>query len=157
MQTRSEYYSRGAIPVEHLLDRPDTDAVYTFVDHAGEPTHIAASLLLETLQRSNVIPVMCEFGGALIAALERGDLGVEEPHALKLPEEALDAPGIIGQWGDEHISIDGAHRLWRRWKRGDRQFPAYYLPEVVWRRFTIDGMPGDGAFWRDHNGNAKVR
>lgn len=140
-----------------MADLPITEAVYTFVDDGGEPTHIAASTLLAALERRNVPAATCIITPSLIAALERGDLGVEEPHALSLPEEALKRPGIIGQWGDKHISIDGAHRLWRRWKRGDTDFPAYYLPEPVWRAFTIVDMPGSGEEWRAWNKSARIR
>lgn len=136
---------------------PITDAVYTFVNHDGVPVHIASDALLRALKRSDVVPSLCEFGDTLIVALEKGDLGVEEDHALSLPEAALETPLIVGTWGSKHIMIDGAHRLWRRWKRGDRDFNAYYVPEEAWRRFTIDGMPGSGAFWREHNRNSKVR
>lgn len=138
---------------------PITEAVYTFVEHNGTPTHIAASTLLRGLERpGKAWPVTrCMIGASLVEALERGDLGVEPPHALRLPESALERPGIIGEWGDTHISIDGAHRLWRRWKRGDADFPAYVVPEAAWREFVIADMPGSGAFWDHFNRNAEVR
>lgn len=154
---KDEYRSKGLLPVAFMIARPLTDALYTFVETNGEPVHIASTYLLEILKRSGAVPALCLFDATLIQALERGDLGAEGPHALKLPEAALDAPGIVGRWGDRHIMIDGAHRLWRRWQRGDTDFPAYYLTEDIWRRFTVDGIPGDGAFWSDHNSNAKVR
>lgn len=142
-----------------LSQLPITEAVYTFVEHNGTPTHIAASTLLGGLERpGRVWPVTrCEMAPSLIEALERGDLGVEPPHALRLPLEALERPGIIGEWGDAHISIDGAHRLWRRWQRGDKWFPAYVVPEPAWRAFTIDDMPGSGEEWAAWNKTAQVR
>jgi hypothetical protein len=96
-------------------------------------------------------------GSGLIDALKRGDLGVEEAHALTLPEAALDTPLLVCQWGNEHVIADGAHRLWRRWQRGDRDFNAYYLPEELWRPWVIHDMPGDGQFWDFFNRNIKVR
>lgn len=136
---------------------PNTEMVYTFVEHNGTPTHIAASTLGTVLEARKFPVTDCIIAPSLVAALERGDLGVEEPHALRLPVEALERPGIIGEWGDAHISIDGAHRLWRRWKRGDRTFPARVVPEKVWRLFTICDMPGTGAQWNEWNRTAQVR
>lgn len=133
------------------------EPIYTFVDTDGTVTHIASGQLLAALVRAGAVPMLCEMADSLIACLERGDLGVEEHHALKLPESALDAPLTVGIWGDSHIVIDGAHRLWRRWKRGDRDFPAYMVPERGWRLFELHDMPGDGTFWDDFNRNAKVR
>lgn len=140
-----------------MRDLPITEAVYTFVDKAGTPTHIAASTLLGALERRAYAVTECFIATNLIEALERGDLGVEEPHALRLPDAALERPGIIGQWGDGHISIDGAHRLWRRWKRGDASFPAYVVPEPLWRLCTISDMPGSGAMWKEFNRTAQIR
>lgn len=141
-----------------MRDLPLTEAVYTFTPHDAAPVHIAASTLrglLETWRHSRTgvaYPVTtCVMDDGLRRALERGDLGVEEAHAMRLPDAALDVPGIIGEWGDTHISIDGAHRLWRRWQRGDREFPAYVVPEVLWREFTITDMPGSGDLWRELN------
>jgi hypothetical protein len=134
------------------------EGVYTFVDaKTGEPTHIAATTLMATLKRIRATPILCAIGEGLIDALKRGDLGVEEDHALALPESALGTPLLVCQWGNEHIIADGAHRLWRRWQRGDRDFNAYYLPEELWRPWVIHDMPGDGQFWDFFNRNVKVR
>lgn len=147
-----------------FFDLPLSTVVYTFVEHDDTATHIASNILLDALQtRTKVRPqgwpvTDCVIGGSLAAALERGDLGVEPPHALRLPETALEAPAMVGQWGDsDHILIDGAHRLWRRWKRGDKEFPAYVVPEALWRMFTISDMPGTGEEWREFNRTAEVR
>lgn len=141
-----------------MFDLPLTDPFYTFVDRGGTPTHIACGVLRRALEKSQKAqPYLCEFGESLIGALKRGELGVEEEHALKLPDTALEAPGIVGQWGSDHILIDGAHRLWRRWQRGDTDFPAYMVPEELWRLFVIYDVPFDGAFWDHHNRNSKVR
>lgn len=132
-----------------MFDLPLTEAVYTFTMHDGTVTHIAASTLLGALERKPWPVTSCEIGESLAAALERGDLGVEPPHALRLPDAALERPGVIGEWDDAHICIDGAHRLWRRWQRGDTHFPAYVVPEPLWRLFTIDDMPGSADLWRE--------
>lgn len=135
-----------------------SEPVYTFVDdETGQPTHILSGRLAEALKRSGAVPMLVEMGDTLIDAIKAGTLGVEEAHALTLPEAALDVPAIVGAWGEKHIIIDGAHRLWRRWKRGDIDFPAYVVPERAWRLFEIGDVPGDGAFWDDFNRNAKVR
>lgn len=141
-----------------MFDLPLSEPVYTFVDgETGEPTHIATGLLLYALKGSRWPIIECEMAQSLVEALERGDLGVGEPHALSLPEAALNAPIIVCEWGDKHIVADGAHRLWRRWKRGDTGFRAYVLPEKVWRNFTIHDAPGDGKFWDHFNRTMKVR
>lgn len=132
--------------------------VYTFVDdETGQATHIAVEPLLDAIKRAGVVPMIAEMGDSLIEAIKRGDLNVETDHAATLPDEALDAPCVVGAWGDKHIIIDGSHRLWRRYARGDRDFPAYVIPERAWRLFVIDGMPGDGAYWDNFNRTAKVR
>jgi hypothetical protein len=140
------------------LELPITEHVYTFVDKAtGEPTHIAATTLRLACEASRLQPILCEIGDTLVDALKAGALGVEEHHALKLQDSALETPLLVCIWGDSHVLADGAHRLWRRWKRGDQSFMAYMVPEPAWRLFTIYDMPGDGSFWDDFNRNAKVR
>lgn len=138
-----------------------TSTVYTFVcSETGEPTHIDVSSLLRIVQAAGLKPIDAEIGDTLEEALRNGRLGVEEHHALKLPEEALKVPALVCQWGErDHVIADGAHRLWRRWKRGDKTFPVFIIPERVWRAFTIPNevMGGDGAYWDDFNRNAKVR
>lgn len=132
-------------------------AVYTFVDNVTrETTHILSGELLAAAKRAGVIPVLAQIGQGLADALERGDLGVEEDHAMSLPEAALEEPALICEWGHEHVIADGAHRLWRRWKRGDKDFPAYLIPETAWRHFIIE-LPGDSVFWDYFNRNAKIR
>lgn len=139
-------------------DLPLVEAVYTFVDNAGQATHIASSSLRRALEGASWPVSVCEIGGTLVTALENGDLGVEEDHAKGLPDAALETPLIVCAWGEaDHVIADGAHRLWRRWKRGDDDFTAYMVPEAVWRQFTIHDMPGSGAFWDAFNRNAKVR
>lgn len=137
---------------------PLDEDVYTFVhSETGEATHIAASTLLKVIKHSGIVPQIVGMGQSLIDAIERGDLNVEEEHAWALPDEALDQPILVGDWGDKHIIIDGSHRLWRRYKRGLRDFPAYCIPEEAWRYFVIYGIPGDGEFWDSFNRNVKVR
>jgi hypothetical protein len=140
-----------------MFDLPITEAVYTFTEKSGNVTHIAASTLKGLLEAKGFPVTHCEIGQSLAEALERGDLGVEPPHALSLPDEALERPGVIGEWRGAHICIDGAHRLWRRWKRGDTDFPAYVVPEYIWRMFEIGDMPGTGEEWREWNRTAQVR
>ena len=141
-----------------MFDLPLDEAVYTFVTHEGEPTHIAASSLLAAAKASGMRTTYCELGGTLVKALERNDLGVEIEHALKLVDAALEVPLLVCEWGErDHIIADGAHRLWRRWKRGDTNFHAYVIPEPVWRMFTIYDIPGSGAMWDTFNRTVKVR
>lgn len=141
-----------------IWEVPDREAIYTFVDDdKGHATHIAATTLREAVERAGIIPQLVMMGESLIEAITGGSLNVEEDHALKLPDEALDTPILVGNWGHKHIIIDGSHRLWRRWKRGDPDFPAYVIPEKAWRRFVIYDMPGDGNFWERFNRTAKVR
>lgn len=142
-----------------MFDLPHDEHVYTFVDReTGQPCHIAVNMLRNALKLARVQPQLCQLGGTLVDALERGDLGVEEPHALRLPDAALETPLIVCQWGEsDHVLADGAHRLWRRWKRGDSTFKAYMVREPVWRLFTVHDMPGDGAFWEHFNRSVKVR
>lgn len=142
----------------YMRDLPLTEAVYTFVAaDTGQPTHIAASTLRMILEGLGWEITDCIIAGSLASALARGELGVEPAHALSLPESALEAPGIVCEWQDTHVIADGAHRLWRRWKRGDMAFPAYLVPEPAWRPFVICDMPGDGKFWDHFNRNAQVR
>lgn len=141
-----------------MFDLPITEAVYAFTTHDGQAVHIAASTLLGALERKPWPVTHCVIAPSLVEALERGDLGVEPPHALSLPDAALERPGVVGEWGDgAHICIDGAHRLWRRWKRGDADFPAYVVPEALWRHFQIGDMPGSAEHWREWNKTAQIR
>jgi hypothetical protein len=135
----------------HVSDLDLTESVYTFTPDDAPPVHIAASVLGRALKSANWPVTDCHIAPSLVDALKRGLLGVEEAHARRLPDGALNIPGIIGTWGEHHISIDGAHRLWRRWQRGDASFPAYVVPEKLWRRFTIVGFPGDADDWREIN------
>jgi len=131
--------------------------VYTFVDAAtGEPTHILVDVLQRIIDQSGIPPTDCALGESLIDALKEGSLGVEEDYARTLADEALRVPLVVCEWGHTHIIADGAHRLWRRWQRGDANFLAYVVPERIWRACVVD-LPGDGAFWDDFNRTAKIR
>ncbi len=146
--------------IEQVLDIDPLGTTYTFVaSDTGEAIHIASGCLLAFLRHvGEAIPTFeIELDPTVIAAMQRGDLGVEEDHALKLPEAALEAPLIVCEWGGTHIFADGAHRLWRRWKRGDTTFRAWVIPERMWRQFVVMGLPGSGDYWDDFNRNAKVR
>jgi hypothetical protein len=149
------------LTIQQVLALDPSGTTYTFVEQGSlKPTHIASGVLVEAWKRTGhkYLPVIeAEIGGTLVKALERGDLGVEEAHALTLPDEALKAPVFVGVWGDTHIIIDGAHRLWRHWKAGAQGFPCVVIPEGLWRKFVIEGMPGDGAFWDTFNRTAQVR
>lgn len=141
-----------------MYDLPITEAVYTFTTNDGQAVHVAASTLRRMIEAHGGYPVTdCEMAPSLIEAMQRGDLGIEEPHAMRLPEEALEVPAIIAEWGDAHVCMDGAHRLWRRWQRGDKTFPAYVVPEALWRQFQISDMPGSADEWREWNRTAQIR
>lgn len=147
---------QGLTMLEAMLLDP-TGTTYTFVDNEHqEATHIASKVLWDVVHGRMTVSLGL-FDPTLVEAIERGLLGVEEEHALKLPDEALDVPLLVCQWGDGHVIADGNHRLWRRYKRGDTSFPMYYVPEPVWREFVIYDIPGDSSFWDDFNRNAKVR
>lgn len=145
------------LTVQDVLALDPSGTTYTFVEQGSlKPTHIASGVLYGLIK--DRLPVhTVEFSPSVIAALERGDLGVEEAHAWKLPAAALKVPLLVCEWGADHIFADGAHRLWRRWKRGDKDFTCYVVPEPLWRFFTIEGVPGDGAFWDTFNRTAQVR
>ena len=144
--------------IEQVVAMDPLGTMYTFVEGKNmHPTHIASGVLSKALARSAMQVVHPLIAPSLAAALERGDLGVEEQHALKLSEASLEVPGVVGEWGDTHIVIDGAHRLWRRWKRGDKTFPCYLIPEALWRHFVVNGVPGSGEFWDTFNRTAQVR
>jgi hypothetical protein len=145
------------LSIAQVLAEDPGGTLYTFVEgHSMHPTHIASGVLVKLL--TGRFPIhKPEISPSLARALERGDLGVEEPHALKLPEAALDTPVTVCEWGDTHIIADGAHRLWRRWKRGDKTFPAYIVPEKLWRHFVVNGVPGTGEFWDTFNRTAQIR
>ena len=146
------------LTMDQVLTMDPVGTMYTFVEAEKlMPTHIASRVLFDALTRNRVPVTIAHIAPSLVEAMERGDLGIEEPHALKLPEAALDTPAIVGEWGDTHIIIDGAHRLWRRWKRGDTTFPAYLIPEALWRHFTVRDVPGSGVFWDTFNRTAQVR
>jgi hypothetical protein len=140
-----------------VLEYDPGGTCYTFVETNGEPTHIASMVLYKMLAERNWPVTRCFIAPTLIHALKTNSLGVEEPHAVKLPEAALEKPALVCEWGSDHVIADGNHRLWRRWKRGDKWFPAYVVPEAAWRHFTILGMPGTGEFWAEWNKTAKVR
>lgn len=137
-----------------------TGETYGFVDNdKNEVTHIATGVIKRIMAEDLIRPpvTQCMFGESLTQAFERGELGVEEDHAMRLPEEALKVPCLIGLWGKSHIMLDGAHRVWRRLKRGDLDFPAYVMPENVWREFIVYDVPGTAAQWNEFNRHAKIR
>lgn len=142
-----------------VLDLGLFEPVYTFVDKAtGQPVHVASELLNTACKMSGWPIITANMAPSLVAAMEAGTLGVEEEHALKLPKAALDTPLLVLEYNDKsHVIADGAHRLWRRWKRGDTTFPCRVVPEPSWRMFEIYDMPGTGAEWDEFNRTAKIR
>lgn len=152
--------------IAQMLQYDPSGETYGFVhDDKHNVTHVAVGALKRLVAAYNgafssrPLPLdQCAFSDTLTGALERNELGVEIEHALTLSDEALKQPVIVGIWGaDKHILLDGAHRLWRVWKRGDQTFPAYVVPEYVWREFVVVDMPGDAAFWDEFNRTARIR
>ena len=154
----SKGFTAVGLTMAQTLELDPDGTTYTFVekDHRARPTHIASGVMWQAVHRR--LPVTrCFIAPTLVAALVAGSLGVEPPHALKLPDSALDTPAMVCEWGPDHVIADGNHRLWRRWKRGDDDFPAYVIPETLWRHFVITDMPGDADFWDTFNREAHVR
>jgi hypothetical protein len=142
-----------------MFDLNPFEQVYTLVDKAsGKPTHVASAFLLRTCEAARLPIIRADIGGTLVTALENGELGVEEEHALKLPNEAIHSPLLVLEWNtQDHVIADGAHRLWRRWKAGHTTFRCYLVREEAWRHFEIYDMPGSGEEWDEFNRNAKIR
>lgn len=102
----------------HALDLPLNEVTYTFVDgETGEPTHIAVSALKAAIKRAGVVPELVMMGEGLIEAMARGDLNVEEDHALKLP----DFPAyLIPEKAWRHFEIEGLPGDGKFWEHVNR-------------------------------------
>lgn len=89
-----------------------TGETYGFVDRdKSRVTHVATGVIKFLLAELPLKPqlTICMFGDTLCQAFEKGELGVEEDHALRLPEEALKVPALVGLWDDGHLMLDGAY------------------------------------------------
>lgn len=76
--------------------------------------------------------------------------GVEEPHVARLTTEQLERPAIMMMWdrhGTETSTVDGAHRIVRRWRDGLKTFEMVIVQYEHARRFVTHDAPplqGDG-------------
>jgi hypothetical protein len=141
-----------------LYNMDRTEAVYTFVDEDGSPPlHIASDRLRAFLEKGEFQVYKCPWTPSMIQAMEQNTLGVEIEHALRLPVSALSIPGIYITKDGGQILVDGAHRMWRRWKAGYDCFYAYVVEEDVWKHFVVADLDGDRALWHNFAKNAKIR
>lgn len=78
--------------------------------------------------------------------------GIEPEHLDRIPVSRLADPVILLDWGDgTHVLADGGHRIVKAsLVLGRTEAPAWLTPARIWRRFVIEGMPGETADWRDH-------
>lgn len=77
--------------------------------------------------------------------------GIELEHLERIDDARLNEPVIMLAWPDgTHVTADGSHRLVKRASLGLHFVPAFLAPERLWRRFVIDGMPGEEDAWRQH-------
>lgn len=80
--------------------------------------------------------------------------GIEPDHLERITPERMEHPLLLLRWADEtHVVADGGHRLVRRALSGIDHAQAWLVPERLWRRFVIDGMPGEATQWHTHLAN----
>ena len=68
------------------------------------------------------------FGGIPLEGEKSPSLGVvvDREYAMNIDESVVDIPGIFIKEGDSfHFLIDGWHRAYRKWKRGDKMMDTY--------------------------------
>jgi len=80
--------------------------------------------------------------------------GIEPDHFDRIAADRLHEPVTMLDMGDgTHVICDGSHRLIKRAMLGFDYVDAYDVPERVWRRFTIVGMPGEASQWGEYLGS----
>lgn len=64
--------------------------------------------------------------------------GIEEPKLKRLREPYLSQPILCIAYGDgTYLTVDGHHRMVRRWQEGFRAISAYVLEVGQWERFVL--------------------
>lgn len=54
----------------------------------------------------------------------------DKEYAMSLSEEKLETPAIVIDLGASgQLMIDGTHRSYKKWKRGDKTIQAYYITD----------------------------
>lgn len=68
--------------------------------------------------------------------------GIEWWKVTRLVEPHLSAPIVVIEFGDgTHLTVDGHHRIVRRWNDGFRDIRAWVIPKGQWEQFLIEDLP----------------
>lgn len=124
----------------HLSRLSARDEMFSYVPKEGESLHFATTRLLRYLKTSSLPVVNVELDAALAEHVARRN-GVEPGH-LTESLKRIEEPCVLIEYIDgTHIVVDGNHRIFARQLLEFTFAPAWILPEKVWRRFLIEGVP----------------
>jgi hypothetical protein len=114
----------------------------------GSTLHFAITRMRMYLESLDLPIIEAALTKELILAVASSN-GLEEEHLERQSDEKLDQPIIMLDCGDgTHIVADGSHRMLRRFLKGLFTAPTWSVPEHIWQRFIITGMPGDEEGWQ---------
>lgn len=123
-----------------------TDQVFTWVDpDTNETLHFAATKALFWCVGAIV---RGECTGGLVPLNEQlkrvltEQRSIDQEHVKSLTEQQAKMPIVICMMPDgTGLTIDGHHRAWAAFQRGDTEIRAFILEEPQWRRFIIEDVP----------------
>lgn len=128
----------------HVSRLSARDEMFSFVPHDGEPLHFATTRMVVYLRTSGYPVENVELTEELARHVAQKH-GVEPGH-LANTLERINEPCVLLDWGDgTHVVADGNHRVVARYMMQLPTLPAWLLPEKVWRRFVIEGVPSTPA------------
>lgn len=128
---------------------PKAEQVYTFKeDKTGELHHFAVDQMNAYIRAALKPELIVIHPDMLKHLVNRG--GWEPDHLANMSDAALEAPCTLIDYGDgTHVLADGVHRVLKHAQKGHDTFPAYVVPERIWRRFLIEDVPREIVDWDD--------
>jgi hypothetical protein len=135
----------------HWARLSKSDEVFSWTDaRTGGVIHIAVTRLNAYLGGTGWPLVRVVIDPALAEAVAAQNC-IEADHVFAITAERREAPVTMLEMDDGTVlPCDGSHRILRRFIDEVFWVRAFMVPERLWRRFSIEGTPGEEAAWRSY-------
>lgn len=139
--------SNGIVRLELSLEM--TDQVFSYLHHdSGKLLHFNTSLLGRIYKQAPKLFKRITFEITPdIYAMVMKYRGIEEPQVAAITEARMQEPGLAVIFPEDRssVTVDGHHRLVKRYRAGLREMDFLYTMPLVWKHCLMPATPEEAA------------